>query len=176
MTCEQVQAEMLECWGSTEDLGEAAVAHLGTCEQCRYEARILRGTHAMIRSLPSETAPGGFTQRVLGQVAQQDAQPGWAARIGEILMPSRQPSWARAAAVGAALALAVAGGTVWVNGAFEADPQEQIAAGAASSVVVSDAAATDAELIELMARHQALEMTQPLADDAGINLVAYTSN
>ncbi len=176
MTCEEVRVEFVECWGSTEQLCAAAVAHLEVCAQCRYEALILRETFVMVRSLPGEHAPAGFTGRVLDQIASEQAQPGWAARIAEMFVPSRQPSWARAAAVGTAIALAVAGGAVWVNHGLDGGSPEQIVSGGPTAIAVSSPAASEAELDELLLRHQALEMTQPLADDAGVSLVVYTSN
>jgi hypothetical protein len=101
-------------------------------------------------------------------------------RLSEFFAPARQPSWARAAAVGTAIALAVAGGAVWYNQAEEPAPQPQIAIAPTSPQVASGgapaSAANEAELEELLVRHQALEMTQPLADDAGVSLVVYTSN
>ena len=140
MTCEEVRVELVECWGSTEKLCAAAVAHLEVCAKCRYEALILRETHVMVRSLPVEQAPDGLTASVLDQIASEQAQPGWAARIAEMFAPARQPSWARAAAVGTAIALAVAGGTVWVNHSLEDGSPEQLASGQPGAIAVSSPA------------------------------------
>ncbi len=185
MTCKQVQAELVECWASTEVLSAEVTEHLAGCAECRYEALLLRETHVMLRAIPQERAPEGFTDSLLAQLDRGEGRSGWIERLGEFFAPPRQPSWARAAAVGTAIALAVAGGTVWYNQSQEPaqQPQAQIAATsmtpvsteAATGTVALDAA-NEAELEELLLRHQALEMTQPLADDAGVSLVVYTSN
>ena len=175
MTCEEVRAELVECWGSTEQLTTAATEHLAVCEHCRYEARILRGTSVMLHSLPSESAPEGFTAGVLQQIARQQGQTGWAARLGQWFVPAHQPSWTRAAAVGTAIALAVAGGSMWAGRGSLPEGTQQYAGSASGTIAVSTPAATEAELDDLMRRHQALQMTQPLADDPCVNLVVYTT-
>jgi len=177
MTCEEVRAELVECWGSTDQLSAGAMEHIEICPECRYEALMLRETHVMVRSLPQERAPEGFTGRVLEWIGREEAQRGWGARLAGLLTPARQPAWARAAAVGTALALAAAGGAVWVNRAAEPHATQQIVSGqVGTSSVARPAAAGEAELDELLMRHQAMEMTQPLADDAGVSLVVYTTN
>lgn len=180
MTCKQVRAELVECWGSTEELSASVTEHLKVCDECRYEALILRETHVMVRTLPRERAPEGFTDSVLAELDREQAQPGWLGRLSEMFLPVPQPSWARSAAVGTAIALAVAGGAVWYNQANEPAEQQLAATAPPAVAVVADAAdssaASEAELEQFMLRHQALEMTQPLADDAGVSLVVYTSN
>ncbi|MFP4249246.1 MAG: hypothetical protein ACLFU7_06285 [Armatimonadota bacterium] len=180
MTCKQVQAELVECWASTEVISAEVTEHLAGCAECRYEALLLRETDVMLRALPQERAPQGFTENVLAGLDREESRSGWIERLGEFFAPARPPSWARAAAVGTAIALAVAGGAVWYNQAQEPPPQPQIAVTPAASGVSAESipvdAANQAELEELLVRHQALEMTQPLADDAGVSLVVYTSN
>ncbi|MFW5867536.1 MAG: hypothetical protein ACOCX2_06945 [Armatimonadota bacterium] len=180
MTCKQVQAELVECWASIELLSAAVVEHIDGCEECRHQALLLRETHVMVQALPRESTPDGFTRDVMARLEAEERRSGWLGRLSEMFVPARQPSWARAAAVGTAIALAVAGGTVWYNQAQEPAPQPQVAGIAATPQMASGAIATDgldeAELEELLARHQAHEMTQPLADDAGVSLVVYTSN
>ncbi len=179
MTCKQVRAELVECWGNTEQLGAETVAHLEACVECRREAGLMRETHAMVDALPRERAPDGFTARVLEELAREDAQPGWSERIAALLVPERRPSWARAAAVGAAIALAAAGGAVWMSHDTAPEAEPQIAARAAVTQTASpsvEPVAYETELEELRARHQSMEMTQPLADDAGVSFVLYESN
>lgn len=177
MTCEQAQAELVACWGNTEQLSVMVIEHLEVCEACRYEALILRETRVMVRSLPQERTPEGFTDRVLAQLDTEQAQAGWLERLSELFVPARRPAWARTAAVGAAIALAVAGGALWYNHAEQPAPRQVAIAPQATTVASTDsAAANEAELEELLIRHQAAEMTQPLADDAGVSLVVYTSN
>jgi hypothetical protein len=68
---------------------------------------------------------------------------------------------------------------VWYNHGQQAAPEAQLmTAPAETSVVATDtqATASESELEELLLRHQTAEMTQPLADDAGVSLVVYTSN
>lgn len=178
MTCKNVQAELVECWASTELLSTAAVDHLQECEVCRREALLLRETYTLLHSLPEERAPDGFTEGVLARIDQEQTEPGWLRRLGGLFVPAQSPAWARAAAVGAAIALAVAGGILY-NGAHEPAPQSQIASslspqGAAPGQTA--AMASEAELEELLVRHQANEMTQPLADDAGVSLIVYTTD
>ncbi|MGI5820098.1 MAG: anti-sigma factor family protein [Armatimonadota bacterium] len=179
MTCRQVRVELVECWACTEELSAAVLEHIEVCVECRREAILLRETRVMLSALPLERAPEGFTGRVMTQLDREEAEPGWLERLSEALFPARRPSWARAAAVGTAIALAVAGGVVWYNHGGS-DAAEQFAANPPVTAIVAgaDGGATvsDAELEELLLRHQALEMTQPLADDAGVNLVVYTSN
>ena len=183
MTCEQVQAELVECWGSTEEVCAATIEHLEVCAECRREALILRETRVMVQSLPREKAPQGLTSTVLERITREEqAQPGWMERLSDLLAPRRRPSWARAAAVGAAIALAVAGGAVWMSQDAEQPAAPQIAAHRAATTTVSvttdnmPTATSEEELDELLMRHQTMEMTQPLADDAGVSLVVYTSN
>lgn len=181
MTCEKVQAELVECWASIEMLSAPAVEHLEECEACRHQALLLRRTNVMVQSLPTERAPDGFTSSVMARIESEESRsPGWLERLGGFLTPARQPSWARAAAVGTAIALAVAGGAVWHSQSQEPSPQPQIAAVTPGPQIAAGGAAAqqvrEAELEELLSRHQAFEMTQPLADDAGVSLVVYTSN
>lgn len=176
MTCEEVRAELVGCWGSTDQLSAGATEHIEMCPECRYEALVLRETHVMVRSLPQERVPEGFTGRVLERIGREEAQRGWGARLAGLFTPARQPSWARAAAVGTALALAAAGGAVWVNRAGEPHAPQQIVSGQVGTSSAARSAAGEAELEELLMRHQAMELTQPLADDAGVSLVVYTTN
>jgi len=176
MTCKQVQAELVECWGSTQQLPTTVIEHLEVCEECRYEALILRETHVMVRSLPQERAPEGFTGRVLSEIDQEQTRAGWLQRLSEFFAPARQPAWARAAAVGTAIALAVAGGAVWFNQPDQPDAQQMAVAPEAAVTVTAAADPSAAELEELLVRHQTAEMSQPLAVDAGVTLVVYTSN
>lgn len=179
MTCEKVQMELVECWASTELLSTAAVEHLQECEGCRREALLLRETYTLLHSLPEERAPDGFTEGVLARIDQEQRQPGWLERLGGLLIPARTPSWARAAAVGAAIAIAVAGGTVLFTGAQQPAPQPQLASSLSPRTAApgqTAAMASEAEFNELLVRHQAAEMTQPLADDAGVSLVVYTTD
>ncbi|MBD3291663.1 MAG: hypothetical protein GF393_01960 [Armatimonadia bacterium] len=176
MTCKQVQAELVACWGSTEQLSAMVIEHLEVCEECRYEALILRETHVIVRSIPQERAPEGFTDRVLAEIDAEQAQPGWLKRLSEFFIPAQRPAWARAAAVGTAIALAVAGGAVWFNQADQPDQQQIAVAPETPITATASADADEAELEELLVRHQAAEMSQPLADDAGVTLVVYTSN
>ncbi len=172
MTCEKVREELLACWGATAELSAGAIEHIESCEDCRREALLLRETHGALQSLPADRLPAGFTDRVLAEIAAEDESPGWARRIAAWLIPSDQPEWARAAAV-AALALAVAGGTVWYSQSHHAAQAPAIAV--TNTASGTQMAATAGEIEELMRKHQALEMTQPLADDAGVSLVMYTS-
>jgi len=180
MRGKRVRAELVECWASTEVLSAEVTEHLAGCEHCRHEAVLLRETNAMLKSLPQERAPEGFTDNLLAQLDRMESRAGWMDRLSEFFVPMRQPSWARAAAVGTAIALAVAGGVAWHNQAQDAPSQPQIAVAASTSGVTAGSVALDAadeaELEELLVRHQTLEMTQPLADDAGVSLVLYTSN
>jgi len=177
MTCKEVQGELVECWGSTEQLSVTVIDHLEVCEQCRYYALILRETQVMVTSLPQDHAPEGFTDRVLAELASEQAQPGWLRRLSDFFVPARQPSWARAAAVGTAIALAAAGGAIYYNHGDQPGPPQIAVAPEATTIGVMPAAdASEAELEELLLRHQAAEMAQPLADDAGVTLVVYTSN
>lgn len=180
MTCKQVQEGLVECWGRTEELTSDALTHLETCEQCRHEALLLRETHAMVQSLTTQRAPQGFTEQVLAGVEREERRPGWRERLTQWVLPTRQPSWMRAAAVGALLAVAVAGGAIWYDQGARSEQSPDHARIAASqhtpsTVEFVEAGATDAELDELMLKHQSLELTQPLADDAGVSLVMYTS-
>ncbi len=180
MTCEQARSELVECWASVELLSVAVTDHLEGCDGCRREALILRRTYVMVQSLPQEHAPDGFIEGVLARLDREATRPGWQERLSEFFAPAQRPSWARAAAVGTAVALAVAGGVVWYNQAQPPAQQAQMATGP----VVSPAAANDPagidvgeiEFEELLARHQAHEITQPLADDAGVRNVVYTAN
>lgn len=176
MTCKQVQAELVECWGRTEEVAPGVVEHLEVCIECRHEALLLRETRVLVHSLPQDRAPDGFTERILSELDREETSPGWLARLKEYFVPARRPAWARAAAVGVALALAVAGGAVWYTQAEEPAPQQIAAGPVIATPAATQATASEAELDELLVRHQTLEMTQPLADDAGVSLVVYTSN
>lgn len=177
MTCKQVQEELLEYWGSTERLSSAGVAHVKSCEQCRNEALLLSETQAMVHSLPFERAPDGFTDQVMARVAREERRPVWRARVADWLLPARQPAWVRAAAVGAVLALMVAGGAFWYGQMQQPAHQTQVMVSSHPTQMSASEhlAVTDAELDELMVKHQMLESIQPLADDVGVGLVVYTS-
>lgn len=176
MTCEQVRAELVGCWACTDELSDEAIGHLESCEACRREAVLLRETRTLVHSLPTTRAPAGFTHRVMAQI-ESEAQPAeWTQRLRDWLVPRRGPAWVRATAVAAAIALAAASG-VWYA---QHTPDAQMAAGTSAVTVgpgATDAqsASADAELTELLQQHQSFELTQPLADDAGVSFVAYTS-
>lgn len=177
MTCKQVQEDLVECWGSADELTSEALSHLETCEQCRDEASLLRETQMMLHSLSYQRAPEGLTEQVMAQIAREQRRPEWRERVAEWLLPTARPSWARAAAVGVALALAVAGGAFWYSQAQYTAIQEPVVASTAapSAAATEVSAPMDAELDALMLKHQILETTQPLADDVGVGLVVYTS-
>lgn len=177
MTCEQVQEELIECWGNTEEISSGALSHLETCEQCQHEALLLRETHVMVHSLPYQRAPEGFTEQVMSRVLREEHRPRWRERVSDWLLPAHRPTWVRAAAVGAALALAAAGGAHWYGQMQQPAHQAQVVAANSSAgmTAAEQLADTDAELDELMLKHQMLELTQPLADDVGVSLVVYTS-
>ncbi|MGC9316534.1 MAG: anti-sigma factor family protein [Armatimonadota bacterium] len=173
MTCKQVRAALVACWGTTDELATEVLEHLEVCEECRRQALLFRETRAMVQSLPRLRAPSGLTQAVLAGIEREAAGRSWAQRLFQTLIPSRQSSWARVAAVAAALALAVGGG-VWY--AQDDRPTRTAALGSDSPVATSAAhLAGSGELDQLMLEHQTLEMTQPLADDAGVSLVVYTA-
>lgn len=174
MTCKQVRAALVACWGRTDELATEVLEHLEVCEECRREALLFRETRVMVRSLPPLRAPSGLSERVLAEIEQEAASGTWPQRLTRWLVPSGQPSWARAAAVAAALALAVGGG-MWY--AQNGQPQQTVAVSSDSPAPGTSAAhvATAGEIDQLMLEHQTLEMTQPLADDAGVSLVVYTA-
>lgn len=177
MTCKQVREELLTCWGSTEELGMEASEHLRECPECAREALLLRETHALLGTLPAERAPHGLTERVLAEIVAEGCAEPWWSRIAAWFVPEGQPAWARAAAVGVAVALAVAGGPTLLS-QHQAPLTTDVVANVAPSQAAAGPqfAAGRAELDELMLRHHSLEYTQPLSDDPGITMVMYTSN
>lgn len=177
MTCRQVREELLARWGSTEGLGAETSEHLRECSDCAREALLLRETRALLGTLPDERAPVGLRESVLAEIAREDVAEPWWSRIAAWFVPEGQPSWARAAAVGVAVALAVAGGSTLVSHQPGLNTPEVIANGAAFEAGAQPhLAAGPAEIDELMLRHHTLEYTQPLSDDPGITMVMYTSN
>lgn len=177
MTCKQVHEKLIECWGSTEELASEALVHVESCPECEHEALLLRQTQTLVHAVPQERAPDGLTDQIMAQLAREESRQPWRERLADWVLGGRQPVWARAAAIGAALALAVAGGGYWYGLGQQAAQQEQIAASAQGAEVqmAEDLAATEAELDELMIKHQMIEVTQPLAEDIGVGLVVYTS-
>lgn len=177
MTCRQVRDELLTCWGSVEELRTEASEHLRECPECAREALLLRETHALLGTLPAEQAPRGLTERVLAEIAAEGSAEPWWSRIAAWFVPEGQPAWARAAAVGVAVALAVAGGSTLMS-----QHQAPVTSGAVANVAAGPAAsgpqlaAGHAEFDELLLRHHALEYTQPLSDDPGVTMVVNTSN
>ncbi|MGD9498084.1 MAG: anti-sigma factor [Armatimonadota bacterium] len=171
MTCPQVRQELVACWGSTDELRAEVVEHLCVCEACRWEAALLRETRVLLHSLPAEQAPDGLTARVLARIANERAPESWRQRLAAWFVPAQQPVWARAAAVALAIALAAAGGTAWYQGTQATAPEPTISSAPAPGGQVAIA---DREFEELLRRHQSLELSQPLADDAGVSLVVYT--
>ncbi len=179
MTCEQVREELVACWACVDELTFEVVEHLEQCDACRREAVLLRHTRVMLHSsMPPLSAPVNMAERVMSRIDEQAHSAGWLPRAREWFVPRRQPSWARAAAVGTALALAVAGGALWRSQRPDQSAPPSPPAVVADAGIDGSAARTatlDGELDELMLQHQRLEMTQPLADDAGVSLVVYTS-
>ncbi len=173
MMCRQVRQELIACWGSTDELEAAAVEHLRVCEACRIEAALLRETRVLLHSLPAEHAPSGLTKRVVARIADEQQPAGWWSRLAAWFVPEGSPAWARATAVGVAIALAAVGGTVLYHGTTSPGPDQAIIA----TTVAGGAqlAIGQQEIEDLMVRHQTLELTQPLADDPGVHLVMYTS-
>ena len=172
MTCEKVQSELVTCWGSTEQLSVTVAEHLDGCETCRAEALMLQRTRLLLTSLPEEEAPDGFTASVLERLEQEGPARSWLESIGNLVIPVRQPQWARVATVGLVLALAVAGGAMWMGQSNQLPDAAQLAT---TVPVPSQTLMENAELEELLRRHQTFEVTQPLADDMGVGLVMYTS-
>jgi len=168
MTCVEVREHLVVCWGDADELSAEVLAHLAECEDCRLEAILLRETRIMLRSLPDEQAPARLTEGVLVRLAAEESQPGLLARMAAWFVPEDRPAWTRAAAVGVALALAVAGGSVLYHG-------QQPAGNAPDTIVASTQAQLpgQAEYDELLLRHRALEASQALADDPGVSLVSY---
>lgn len=174
MTCEQVRAELVECWACTDELSDEAIRHLESCEACRREAVLLRGTRTLVHSLPTTRAPAGFTDRVMAQINREPQPADWTQRLRDWLVPRRGPAWVRATAVAAAIALAAAGGVWYAN----QTPEAQAGASAvtvAPGAIDAQSTSAEGELTELLQQHQSFELTQPLADDAGVSFVAYTS-
>jgi len=168
MTCVEVRENLVVCWGDADELSAEVRAHLAECAECRLEALLLRETRIMLRSLPDEQAPARLTEGVLARLADEQLRPGLMSRIAAWFVPEDQPAWARAAAVGVALALAVAGGSALYHGG-------QPAGNAPDTVVAGTQAQVpgQAEYDELLLRHRALEASQVLADDPGVALVTY---
>lgn len=176
MTCEQVQEALIQCWGRDEELSSEARTHIESCKDCHHEALLLRNTGDLLHSMPFEHAPDGFTEQVMAQLAHDERAPGWRERLGQWLVPSRQPAWARAAALGAALAIGVAGGVHWYGQTQQTAEQAQIAAsGPEIEIAATGDAAANSELDDLILKHQTLESSQPFSDDVGVSLVVYTS-
>ncbi len=177
MICKQAQEDLVGCWGCADELSSEILSHLEECEQCRHEALLLRETQVMLHSLPVERAPEGLTAQIMDRLPHEGQQAGWGERIARWLVPERRMQWGRAAALGAALAIAIAGGVYWYGQEQQTPLQEQVVATTPASETGGDErlAITDAELDELILKHQMLEMSQPLADDVGVGLVVYTS-
>lgn len=177
MTCKQVREELLTCWGSTEELRMEASEHLRECPECAREALLLRQTHALLGTLPAEQAPRGLTERVLAEIVAEGSAEPWWSRIAAWFVPEGQPAWARAAAVGVAVALAVAGGSTLIS-QHQAPVATNVIANVAPIEIPAGTqlAAGRTEIDELMLRHHSLEYTQPLSDDPGVTMVMYTSN
>ncbi len=168
MTCVEVRENLVICWGDADELSAEVLAHLAECEACRLEAMLLRETRIMLRSLPDEQAPVGLTEGVLARLADEEAQVGLPGRVAAWFVPQDQPAWARAAAVGVALALAVAGGSVLYHGQQPAGNEPETVVATTQGQVPGQA-----EYDELLLRHRALEASQALADDPGVTLVTY---
>jgi len=177
MTCKQVREELLACWGSTDELRAEASEHLRECSDCAREGVLLRETRVMLGTLPVEQAPRGLTERVLAEIAVAGSAEPWWSRLAAWFVPEGQPSWARAAAVGVAVALAVAGGSTLMSQHQAPGPLNVVANMPSVQVPLGpQLAAGRAEIDELMLRHHSLEYTQPLSDDPGVAMVMYTSN
>ncbi len=176
MTCTEIREQLVECWGDEGGLCVEAQAHLRECKECRQEAALLRGTRGLLTTVRVERAPEGFTQRVMANISQTPQEAtAWHERAAEWLWPrhSGAPAWGRAAAV-AAIFIVLLGGLFMVNSG-----QGPVAT-TAPSVVASTGGPSvgtpvaSEELEALVLRHQQLELSQTLSDDAGVTLISYT--
>jgi hypothetical protein len=62
--------------GSLSDQDREAVeAHLSTCATCREEVQLARSATGALRALPHETAPQGFTEKMLEAAKENGAGP-----------------------------------------------------------------------------------------------------
>lgn len=176
MMCRRVHEELLACWGRPDGLQIEVVQHLQVCPGCAREALLLRETHALLGTLPAEQAPRGLTERVLAEIAAEGSAEPWWTRIAAWFVPEGQPAWARAAAVGVAVALAVVGGSTLISSPQAPATNSSANVAPIQAPAAPQLAAGRADLDELLLRHHSLEYTQPLSDDPGITMVMYTSH
>jgi len=175
MTCTQVREQLMEMWGEVAQLGAEARAHLQQCAECRREAKSLADTRRLLAQMPAEVAPEGFRDRVMARVAEvQVERESWSERAVQWLWPRSQgPAWVRVVAVAAVLMI-LFGGVAVMHGrlgpATNIQPPAMIAAGSG----IASSATRDEDVEAMVLRHQALELMQPLSDDAGVHLISYT--
>lgn len=178
MTCSEVRGQLVEFWGDSDALCEAAQAHLIECRECREEATQLARTHALITTMRAERAPEGFRARVMARIAETPQEsPEWHARALTWLWPRQiaTPAWGRAVALAAVFVILV-GGFALIQGhlgpAVAPNTTAVIAAGPGVGLGAGTAASNE-ELEALVFHHRMLELDQALSDDAGVMLVSY---
>jgi negative regulator of sigma E activity len=175
MTCRQVRHLLVACWGQVEQLEAGAAEHVRECEGCQREARSLRLTHEALRDVQAEPVPTGFAQRVMAQVGRAEPRgASWYQRaLGWLSPPAPVFDWARATAVGLALAVACGGGIALYQGiaGSPGDVGHPVVAEAPRAADPAVASAADFET--LLLQHETLSMTQTLSEDAGVHLVSY---
>ena len=174
MTCSEVKAQLTECWGDGDAMCEAVRVHLAECPECREEALQLVRTHALLATMRSERAPGGFRERVMACIAETPQEsPAWHERALTWLWPQQTAvsAWGRAVAL-ATLFMILVGGFVLIQGqlgpAVAPTTTTVIAAGPGVGI-----AASNEELEALVRQHRLLELDRALSDDAGVTLVSY---
>lgn len=175
MTCKHVRHLLVACWGQVQQLEAEAAEHVRECEGCQRQARSLRLTDRALREVQGEPVPTGFAQRVMAQVGRTEpSSASWYQRaLGWLSPPAPVFDWARAAAVGLALAVACGGGIALYQGMAggPGDGSHPVVVEAPHAADPAVAPAVDFET--LLLQHETLSMTQTLSEDAGVHLVSY---
>jgi len=155
-------------------LCEALSAHCRRCPQCARFAIRTGGLQALLGEPEQQAAPPEFTRGVMAAVSGLDkpARTSWLDRlIGPLRAPAPLVSLRQVTAV-AALVLMVATGSLLLQRTLGTRfPTDSPATTIAATTDVADM--DKAFLDELVRRHQAAGVVQPLAEDEGMRLVSY---
>ena len=157
--------------------------HEQSCPACREFTRRMQTVQWLLREVPAEQAPEGFTDQLRQRLGRANHQQrlSWYEKLRGVLKPPApiiQPAAGLAAA--AAIVMVIFVGGLFLRSSHFASPLRPavaptVASSSAAGVGLAEIPGDSASHVwdEALYRHRRYALNRPLADDPGMQLISY---